>query len=63
MKTSKTQKIVVTAGQTFNDIDVLACAIAYSELLLLEGKKSEVVLPGPLNNSVTNIIRSWGLFG
>ncbi len=53
--------IIVTAGETFADIDVLACAIAYSELLKLEGKPNEVVLPGPLNSSNTPTIRRWDL--
>ncbi len=46
--------IVITTGQAFADIDAVACAIAYAELLTLEGKSSEVVLPGTLNNSVTD---------
>jgi inorganic pyrophosphatase/exopolyphosphatase len=53
--------IVITTGQAFADIDAVACAIAYAELLTLEGKSSEVVLPGTLNNSVTDSVRSWGL--
>lgn len=51
--------IVVTSGQMFTDIDALACAIAYGELLKLEGKDMEVVLPGPLNHSVTEAVKSW----
>lgn len=53
--------IVVTSGQSYTDIDALACAMAYSELLSLEGRKTEVVLPGPLNHSVTETIKSWNL--
>ncbi len=52
---------VVTTGQAFADIDAVACAIAYAELLTLEGKSAEVVLPGVLNNSVTNSVKAWGL--
>lgn len=51
--------IIVTSGQAFTDIDALACAVAYSELLNLEGKKSEAVLPGALNHSVTDTVKSW----
>lgn len=51
--------IIVTSGQAFTDIDALACAVAYAELLTLEGKKAEVVLPGPLNHSVTDTIKKW----
>lgn len=53
--------IVVTSGQAFADIDAVACAIAYAELLTLEGRKAQVVFPGTLNNSVTESIKSWGL--
>ncbi len=57
----KVKTIIVTAGEAFADIDVLASAIAYSKLLTLEGKKNEVVLPGVLNGSITKTIRSWDL--
>jgi nanoRNase/pAp phosphatase (c-di-AMP/oligoRNAs hydrolase) len=50
---------VVTSGEAFTDIDAFACAIAYGELLKLEGSNVEVVLPGPLNHSITPTIRSW----
>ena len=53
--------IVVTTGQAFADIDAVACAIAYAELLTREGKSAEVVLPGVLNNSVTDSVKAWGL--
>ncbi len=52
---------IITAGETFTDIDVLACAVGYSELLTLEGKKNEVVLPGVFNSSITPILRAWDL--
>ncbi|MSU54732.1 MAG: hypothetical protein EXS48_02805 [Candidatus Staskawiczbacteria bacterium] len=54
-------KTIVTAGEKFADIDVLACAIAYAELLNLEGKPSEAVIPGSLNSSITKTIKSWDL--
>ncbi len=54
-------KIIVTSGQPFTDIDALACAIAYAELLRLEGKDAEVVLPGTLNKTVTEKIKKWKL--
>ena len=53
--------IVVTTGQAFADIDAVGCAIAYAELLKAEGKAAEVVLPGTLNNSVSDSVRAWGL--
>ena len=52
---------IVTSGQKFTDIDALACAVAYSELLILEGEDSEVVLPGIFNASVTQAIKNWGI--
>lgn len=53
--------IVVTTGQAYADIDAVGCAIAYAELLRLEGKNVEVVFPGALNNSVTDSVKAWGL--
>ena len=54
-------EIIVTSGQPFTDIDALACAIAYNELLNLEGKRAQTVLPGPLNNSITKKVKEWKL--
>ncbi|MCL4387353.1 hypothetical protein M1307_03080 [Patescibacteria group bacterium] len=54
-------KIIVTSGQLYSDIDVLACAIAYAELLRMEGKNSVAVLKGKPNKSVTATVKSWGL--
>lgn len=53
------KKILVTSGQAYTDIDALACAVAYAELLNLEGKEAEAVLPGDLNHSVSKTIRTW----
>src|SRR3989344_8563469 len=55
------RKIVVTSGQPFTDIDALACATAYMELLKKEGKEAETVLPGSLNKSITKKIKKWKL--
>ncbi len=52
---------IVTTGQAFADIDAVACVIAYTELLRLEGLTAEALLPGALNNSVTRSVREWGL--
>jgi inorganic pyrophosphatase/exopolyphosphatase len=52
---------IVTTGQAFADIDAVACVIVYAELLRLEGRTAEALLPGALNNSVTRSVRSWGL--
>jgi len=53
--------IVVTSGIKYTDIDGLASAIAYADLLKLQGKKALAVLVGPLNHSVTKTVRYWGL--
>lgn len=55
------KKIIVTTGQPFTDIDSLACAIAYAEFYNLIGIKALAVLPGPLNKSITEKIKAWGL--
>lgn len=46
---------IVTAGKAFNDIDAFACAVAYAELLRLEGKDAQAVFVGPLNHTVTSL--------
>lgn len=53
------EKIVVAAGQLYSDIDVLACAIAYSELLNIQGKVSFASLTGKFNKSITKTVKTW----
>jgi inorganic pyrophosphatase/exopolyphosphatase len=53
------QKIIITAGAKGADIDVLACAVAYAELLRLEGKEALAVVQGSFTMSVTPSILSW----
>ncbi len=55
------ETIVVTSGERWVDIDAVACAIAYTELLNLLGRNATAVLPGLLNNSVTPFVRALGL--
>jgi len=55
------EQFSVTTGEEFTDIDSLACTLAYTELLQMEGKVAEAVLPGILNQSVTPTIKSWKL--
>lgn len=52
--------IIITAGEKYNDIDALACSVAYSNLLKLQGISNEVVLTGPLNESVPKSVREFG---
>lgn len=53
-------KKIITTGAVFADIDALACAFAYKELLNLKGDKDvEVLISGPLNNTVTRSVLNW----
>src|SRR3990170_3412016 len=52
--------IVITARTSQTDIDRLACACAYKELMTLSGIESEAVLLGPLNGSIPTRVRVWG---
>ena len=50
--------ITVTAGDRFTDIDAYASAVAYAELLNLEGQTARAVLAGELNYSIPNELRA-----
>jgi len=52
-------KKIITAGEKYNDIDALACAVAYSSFLNLQGIPNEVVFSGPLNESVTKSVKNF----
>lgn len=51
--------IAVTPGSAYTDIDGLACAVAYAELLRKEGKAAQGALPGGFNNTISASIRGW----
>lgn len=53
------EKIGVTTSSDYTDLDGLSCAVAYCELLSLEGKSAEIIIPGKLNASVTEEIKGW----
>jgi inorganic pyrophosphatase/exopolyphosphatase len=53
-------KTIVTAGAKGADIDVFACAIAYAELLRLEGREAIPVVMGSFTSSVTPSVLTWG---
>lgn len=55
------QRIIVTTGHTYTDIDGLACVIAYHELLSKEGNISIALLRGVWNNSVPEEVNVWNL--
>ena len=49
--------IVVTAGARYIDIDAYACAVAYAELLRLQGMQAVASSQAPINESVTLSLR------
>jgi inorganic pyrophosphatase/exopolyphosphatase len=55
------KKLIITAGDLWSDIDILASALSYEQLLKLEGKDAQAVLTAPLNLTVTKDIRDMGL--
>jgi len=55
------EKIGVTVARFTADMDSIACAIAYAELLNLEEKEAETYIPEELSSSVTDEIKTWGL--
>lgn len=50
---------IITSTDKFIDIDGLACAVAYRELLTLKGEKSDIVFTVDFNQSVSETIRKW----
>ncbi len=54
------RNIVIALGWLYTDIDVLACGVAYKELLDLKRINSDLVdFGGTFNKSVTDTIRKW----
>lgn len=52
-------QIIITSGAFFTDIDAYSCAIAYNKLLNKLEYKATSILPGKLNESVSQTVRSW----
>lgn len=52
------KQLIITSGNKYTDIDAYACAIAYKELCDLKNISALVVLPGPMNESVTASVRN-----
>lgn len=50
---------LITSGARYLDIDAYACAIAYAELLELQGEKALAFSTAPLNESISPTVRSW----
>jgi inorganic pyrophosphatase/manganese-dependent inorganic pyrophosphatase len=57
----KNKKLIITSGSAYVDIDVLACAAAYQELLEYLGIESVAVLTAPWNQTIPKNIHSWPL--
>ncbi|MBW6441802.1 DHH family phosphoesterase [Patescibacteria group bacterium] len=53
------RKIGVTQAVYTSDMDSLACSIAYTELLNLEGKNATAYIPKEPAHTVTSEIKSW----
>jgi inorganic pyrophosphatase/exopolyphosphatase len=54
-------KYIVTTGNTWIDIDGLACVIAYNELLTHEKKDSIASLQAIWNYTIPKDVKEWGL--
>jgi len=54
-------KYIVTTGNTWIDIDGLACVIAYNELLTHEKKDSIASLQAVWNYTIPEDVKEWGL--
>lgn len=50
---------IVTSGAKYIDIDAYAGCVAYAELLQLQGEDALAVCTAPLNESVSDTVRSW----
>ena len=55
------QRVLVTTGRGFTDIDGFACVIAYTHLLRQEKHDVIAYLPSPINHSVPNYVLQWNL--
>ncbi|MEX2514603.1 MAG: hypothetical protein WD335_00535 [Candidatus Paceibacterota bacterium] len=50
--------IAITSGEKYVDVDALACAVVYQELLTQEEKAAIVVFSGDLNHSISPLVKS-----
>lgn len=50
---------VVTSGSAYVDIDAYAGSVSYAELLQVQGDKAVAVSTAPLNESISETVRSW----
>jgi len=54
-------KIVITSGARYVDIDAVASAFLFKDLLTLKNIESVIVFPGPINSSVPKSVLDWGV--
>lgn len=52
---------IVVGGKAYTDIDVLACASAYRQLLQLQGKKAFAVVSPVWNQTIPNSVSKWAI--
>lgn len=50
---------IVTSGAPYMDIDAYAGCVAYAELLQAQGFEARAVSTAPLNESISETVRSW----
>lgn len=55
------QRVLVTTGRGFTDIDGFACVIAYTYLLRQEEHGVIAYLPSPINHSVPKYVLQWNV--
>jgi inorganic pyrophosphatase/exopolyphosphatase len=53
------KKKIVVGGKAYADIDVLACASAYSQLLSLKKNNAKAIITGPWNQTIPATIKNW----
>lgn len=53
--------IIITSGRVYSDIDIVASALPYKSFCDLKGIPAKAVLAGPLNDSVPQLVRDFGL--
>lgn len=52
-------KRIITSGSAYTDIDALACAAAYKELLTRLRISAQAVLTGDFNQTIPESVRAW----
>lgn len=53
------ERKIIVGGNAYADIDVVACALAYKQLLEILGNQASAVITPPLNATVPSIMHTW----